>query len=91
MKVFSNVMKVFAALAAVAGLVYVVATYGDKIVDWAKSLCHRYGCCSRSHFCDLRDLADAEEDTPSFVPTAEAPAAAPAADPQAADESDFEE
>ena len=31
-------MKVLTALAAVVGAVYVVATYGDKIVEWAKNL-----------------------------------------------------
>lgn len=36
MKVFANVMKILAALAAIAGAIYVVATYGDKIVAWAK-------------------------------------------------------
>ncbi len=32
------VLKILAALAAVAGVVYVIATYGDKIVAWAKKL-----------------------------------------------------
>ena len=31
-----NVLKVLAALAAIAGIVYVIAAYGDKIVAWAK-------------------------------------------------------
>lgn len=38
MKVMSIVLKVLAALAAAAGVVYVIATYGDKIVAWAKNL-----------------------------------------------------
>lgn len=33
-----TVVKVLTALAAVAGVVYVVATFGDKIVAWAKSI-----------------------------------------------------
>lgn len=44
MKTFSVIAKVVAALAAVAGVVYVVATYGDKIVAWAKKLLGK-GCC----------------------------------------------
>ena len=44
MKTFSIIAKVVAALAAVAGIVYVVATYGDKIVAWAKKLLGK-GCC----------------------------------------------
>lgn len=38
MKAFNTIVKILAALAAVAGAVYVVATYGDKIVAWAKQL-----------------------------------------------------
>ena len=34
--------KVLTALAAIAGAVYVIATYGDKIVAWAKKV---LGCC----------------------------------------------
>ena len=33
-----NVVKILTALATVAGVVYVVATYGDKIVEWAKKI-----------------------------------------------------
>lgn len=38
MKTLNAVVKILTALAAVAGAVYVVATYGDKIVAWAKEL-----------------------------------------------------
>lgn len=31
-------LKILSALAAIAGVVYVVATYGDKIVAWAKKI-----------------------------------------------------
>ena len=44
MKVLGNVLKILAALAAIAGVVYVVATYGDKIVAWAKKLLNKT-CC----------------------------------------------
>ena len=33
-----NVVKLLTALAAIAGTVYVIATYGDKIVEWAKKI-----------------------------------------------------
>lgn len=39
-------MKILAALAAVVGVVYVVATYGDKIVAWAKNLLASCPCCN---------------------------------------------
>ena len=45
MKVFSIVMKIVVALAAVAGAVYIAATYGDKIVAWAKKLLNSCPCC----------------------------------------------
>ena len=32
MKVFSKIVKILTALAAIAGAVYAIATYGDKIV-----------------------------------------------------------
>lgn len=36
MKALNTVVKILAALAAVAGAVYIVATYGEQIVAWAK-------------------------------------------------------
>ena len=41
MKIFGKVMAVITALAAIAGAVYVIATYGDKIVAWARNLLKR--------------------------------------------------
>lgn len=38
MKPLNTIVKILTALAAVAGAVYIVATYGEKIVDWAKKL-----------------------------------------------------
>lgn len=38
MKAFSVIAKIIGALVLIAGAVYVVATYGDKIVAWAKSI-----------------------------------------------------
>ena len=68
-------MKILAALAAVVGVVYVVATYGDKIVAWAKNLLASCPCCNNE--CEV-----VEED---FV-TEEAPVEAPAAEEAAAEE-----
>ena len=45
MKVFTTILKIVAALAAIAGIVYVIATYGDKIVAWAKKLLGKCPCC----------------------------------------------
>ena len=46
MKLFSAVLKILAALAAIAGIVYVIATYGEKIVAWAKGLLAKFSCCT---------------------------------------------
>jgi hypothetical protein len=36
MKLFSVIAKIVAALAAIIGAIYVLATYGEKIVAWCK-------------------------------------------------------
>lgn len=40
-KALKVTLSVLAVVAAVAGVVYVVATYGDRIVKWAKGLLKR--------------------------------------------------
>ena len=56
MKVFGTIMKILVALAAIAGAVYAVATYGDKIVAWAKNLlgkcCCDECCCCEDDCCE---------------------------------------
>ena len=51
MKTFGVILKIIAALAAIAGIVYVVATYGDKIVAWAKKMLG-YCCDCECETCD---------------------------------------
>lgn len=69
MNKFNTFLKVISALAAVVGAVYIVATYGDKIVAWAKRL---LGCDSTpiATFHYTTDEVKQEEQ-----PAAEAPAA----------------
>lgn len=38
MKSFYTILKILAVLAAIVGIVFLVATYGDKIVAWFKRL-----------------------------------------------------
>ena len=45
MKFVSAIFKILAALAFVAGIIYLLATYGDKIVAWCKKLLACEGCC----------------------------------------------
>lgn len=102
MKTAKVIMKVLAALAAIAGTVYVVATYGDKIVAWAKNLlgrckcetcdcpceddCDSCQCESDCEACPCDEAPEAEE-----APAEEAPEEAPAEeDTVQAEETDFE-
>lgn len=78
MKVFTTVLKIVAALAAIAGIVYVIATYGDKIVAWAKKLLGKAGCCCGEEVCECEEVPCEKapcEEAPAEE-TEEAPAAA---------------
>lgn len=44
MKIFKLIAKIVVALAAVAGIVYVIATYGERIVAWARNLLNSCKC-----------------------------------------------
>ena len=100
MKTLNAVVKVLAALAAVAGVVYLLAAYGDKVVAWAKRV---IGCCPWDE--GMEEEAPAAEETPvageapveAEQAPVEEPAAAEEAAPQepesnepVADEGDFE-
>lgn len=41
MKAFWTVVKILAVLAAIAGIIYVIAAYGDKMVAWARKVLGR--------------------------------------------------
>ena len=73
MKVFTTVLKIVAALAAIAGIVYVIATYGDKIVAWAKKLLGKAGCCCGEEVCECEEVP-CEEVPCEEAPCEEAPA-----------------
>ena len=62
MKTFKLIAKIVVALAAIAGIVYVVATYGDRIVAWARKLLNRAECeCFCDCDCDCEEC-DCEDD-----------------------------
>lgn len=92
MKLFGTILKVFAALAAAAGAVYVVATYGDKIVAWAKGLMNKFCCCDDCCCCDDDCCCDGECDCGEDCCCGEECCCeeAPAEEPVQADEADFE-
>ena len=82
MKAVNLIIKIVAALAAVAGIVFVVATYGDKIVAWAKKL---LGCCPCDGECDCCECECFEEEAAEEVAEIEE-----AAEEPVAAEADFE-
>ena len=66
MKVWNAIWKTILALAAVAGIVYVLAKYGDKIVAWSKKvlgLCK--GCCEGDVIIEEADAVVCEEEAPA--------------------------
>lgn len=91
-----TVVKIIAALAAVAGAVYVAATYGDKIVAWAKKLvgsceCRVNCCCTVEDSAEAADEVSSEEAPVEEAPVEEAPAEeAPVEGEVTASEADFE-
>lgn len=100
MKVLNTIIKLLTALAAVAGIVYIVATYGEQIVAWCKktlaSLPKCPSCEEAEEETPVEDPAEeAAEEVAAEEPAAEEPAAeevpvVDAAEP-VADEADFAE
>ena len=92
-------LKVLTALAAVVGAVYVVATYGEKIVAWAKGVLASFPCCKCDGECQCEKV---EEVAAEEAPVEEAAEETPVEEPEAeveivieenepvAEESDFE-
>ena len=60
MKLAKLIAKIVVALAAVAGAVYVIATYGNQIVAWCKKILASLPCCKSECCCDC-DECDCEE------------------------------
>ena len=82
MKPVNTIVKILTALAAVAGAVYIVATYGEKIVEWAKQIWSKMPKCP---CCDDEDIEvevvtdlDTEEPAAEEIPVEETTAEEPA-------------
>lgn len=95
MKAVNTIIKIVIALMAVAGAVYVIATYGDKIVAWAKELMAKCQCCkccegSCEEICEEVCEAAEEAAEEAVAEASEAPAVEiPDDGTPVADESDF--
>lgn len=65
MKVTSLIIKIIVALAAVAGAVYLAATYGEKIVAWAKKMLGSCPCCKKAEEEIVEAAEEAAEEAPA--------------------------
>lgn len=93
MKTFNIIAKIVVAIAAIAGAVYIVATYGDKIVAWAKKMLGSCKCCCEEAAEEVVEAAEetAEEAVEAAEEAAEEAPEAPAAEAEVvATEADFE-
>ena len=101
MKPINTIVKILTALAAVAGAVYIVATYGEQIVAWAKKIWSKMPKCP---CCEDEDVEveivtelDAEEPAAEEIPVEEvaaeesAPEVIVAENEPVAEEADFAE
>ena len=85
-----NIAKILTALAAIAGVVYIVATYGEQIVAWAKKIMNSLPQCPSCEEAEIveefveetapeaAEEAVAEEAAAEEVPVEETPAEEPA-------------
>ena len=73
MKAMNTIIKILTALATVAGVVYIVATYGEQIVAWCKKTLEKLPKCPKCE--EAEDDAEIEVEI-----TVEEPAEEVAAD-----------
>lgn len=70
-----NVLKILTAVATVAGAIYIIATYGEKIVAWAKKM---WSCLPQCPACEEEEevvVEVTEEAAEEAAEVAEEPAA----------------
>ena len=95
MKNFALIAKIVTAIAAVVGFAYIIATYGEQIIAWAKKLLPACPACEETEEAPaveeeaVEEAPVVEEETVEEVVEEEA---APVVEEEApvADEADFE-
>lgn len=73
MKALNTIVKILTALAAIAGVVYIVATYGEQIVAWAKKVLNALPKCPACE--EAEEEIEVEFETAAEEVAAEEPAA----------------
>ena len=92
-----NIVKILTALATIAGAVYIIATYGEQIVAWAKKVWAAMPKCPSCEEeaeveVEIEVEAPAEEPAAEEVPVEEpAPEVVIPANEPVAEEADFAE
>lgn len=91
MKLFNTIVKLLTALATLAGIIYILATYGEQIVAWAKktlAALPKCPCCEDGEI-EVEPVVEeeaAEEEEAAPAEEEAAPEEAPAAQEEAAAE-----
>jgi len=75
MKALNTIVKILTALAAVAGVVYIVATYGEQIVAWAKKMLNAMPKCPACEEAEPEVEIEIEVEAAAEEVAAEEPAA----------------
>ena len=103
MKAMNTIIKILTALATVAGIVYIVATYGEQIVAWAKKVLASFPKCPACEEAEPEieveiEVEEAAEEVAAEEPAAEevaveepAPEVVVAENEPVAEETDFAE
>ena len=55
-----NIIKILTALATVAGAIYIIATYGEQIVAWAKDIWSKMPKCPNCEEAEVAEEAEVE-------------------------------
>lgn len=63
-----NIVKILTALATIAGAIYIIATYGDKIVAWAKKM---LSCLPKCPDCEEEEVIIEVTEEPAAEEAAE--------------------
>ena len=100
MKALNTIIKILTALATVAGIVYIIATYGEQIVAWCKKTLASLPKCPSCEEAEPEVVEEAVEESPAEAveePVAEevaeepAPEVVVAENEPVAEEADFAE
>ena len=71
MKAVNTIIKILAAMAAIAGVIYIIATYGEQIVAWCKKTLESFPKCPCCEAVEAEEEAAEEAEVVEAEPVAE--------------------